>query len=570
MSNPVSVAFFSLEIGLTTTMPNYAGGLGILAGDMLKSAADLNLNVVGVSLLYSKGIFQQAINSKGEQTEFYLDWQPKELLKLRPEHWYLKIDNRPVKVQIWEYHLSRADGQHNPIYFLDTNCPENHPEDRLITSELYPSDEIVWLKQQIVLGLGGVQALQILGYPWFDVYHLNESHDMFVLVELRKQLGSWEKVKAKSVITVHTPLPGAHKIVKLNQIKKFLGPDYEEVFEDEFFLNSEFNQTEFAIHFSKYANGVAIKHGITTQQTYPQYTIEAVTNGIHPKTWTNPYLQEILNQYIPDWAINPANLRLANRIPANLILEAHKKAKIDLIEFIAKITGEVLDAHVFTIAFARRKVPYKRANLIFSNLNKLNQIAEDNGGLQLVFSGKAWPTDMQGKQILKDLFDIKKQLSKAVKLVFIPNYNITVASKLVAGVDLWLNTPLIPWEASGTSGMKANLNGIPNFSVLDGWWLEGWLEGVTGWAIGDESGNLDKELTDLYEKLEKLILPTYHNKSQWVQIMINCIAINGSYFNTHRVMLDYLTKAYSKTLQENYYLVANPRLVSILENTLAN
>ncbi len=568
MPKPISVVFFSFEIGLTATMPNYAGGLGILAGDILKSSADLNLNVVGVSLLYSKGIFQQAINSEGEQTEFYLDWQPQQLLKLRPEQWYLKIDNRLVKVQIWEYSLTRTDGQHNHIYFLDTNCPENHPEDRLITNELYPSDETVWLKQQILLGLGGVQALQILGYPWFGTYHLNESHDMFVLVELRKQLGDWEKVKEKSVITIHTPLPGAHRIVNLNQIKKFLDPNYEEVFNDEFFVNNEFNQTEFAIHFSKYANGVAIKHGLTTQQTYPKYTIEAVTNGVHPKTWVSPYLQEIFNQYIPDWSINPTSLRLATRIPANLILEAHKRAKTELIEFIAKTTGEILDPHLFTIAFARRKVPYKRANLIFSNLSKLNQIAEDNGGLQLVFSGKAWPTDLKGKQILKEIFDIKKHLSKAIKVVFIPNYNMDIASKLVAGVDLWLNTPLIPWEASGTSGMKANLNGIPNFSVLDGWWIEGWLEGVTGWAIGDESGDLNKEITDLYDKLEKLILPIYHNKSQWAQIMTNCIAINGSYFNTHRVMLDYLTKAYNKTLQKDYSLVTNSRLVSVLENTM--
>ena len=548
----VSVAFFSFEIGLDSKIPNYAGGLGVLAGDMLKSSADLNLNVVGISLLYSKGVFQQKLDSNGIQTEFYLDWKPADFMAQRDEFVEIKLDNRVVKIKIWEYKLKRTDGEGNPIYFLDTNCPENQPEDREICSELYPANEEIWLKQQIVLGIGGVKALQTLGYTYFDNYHLNESHDMFVLFELKKQLRSWQRVKQKVVVTIHTPLPAAHKILKIQKIKRILDSAYFEIFEDKFFDKDEFNQTQFVIHFSKYANGVALKHGITTQQTYPNYQINSITNGVHPQTWIGSHLQKLFDTYLQNWRTNPAMFRFIYKIPNEKLLEAHKLAKQDLIKMIKEQTGEVLEEKVFTICFARRKVAYKRPLFLFSDIDRLNKIANQNGGLQIVFTGKAWPTDIQGKQLLERLFDLKNKLSKAIKIVFIPNYNMNIAYKLVSGADLWLNSPMIPWEASGTSGMKASLNGVPNFSVLDGWWIEGWIEGVTGWAIGDGSGDEHSEIEDLYNKLEKVILPTYQDESKWSQLMSNCIGINGSYFNTHRVMSDYLAQAYSKLLkQEN-------------------
>ncbi len=561
----ISTAFFSFEIGLDSKIPNYAGGLGILAGDMLKSSADLNLNVVGVSLLYSKGVFQQRLDSNGIQTEFYLDWKPTDFMVQRDEFVEIKLDNRVVKIKIWEYKLKRTDGGENFIYFLDTNCPENEPEDREICSELYPANEEIWLKQQIILGIGGVKALQALGYPYFDNYHLNESHDMFVLFELKKQLKSWQKVKQKVVVTIHTPLPGAHKILKIEEIKKILDPEYLEIFEDQFFDKDEFNQTQFVVHFSKYANGVALKHGITTQQTYPDYEINSITNGIHPQTWASPHMQKLFDTYLKNWRTNPAMFHFIYKIPNEKLLEAHKLAKQDLIKMIKEQTGEVLEEKVFTICSARRKVAYKRPLFLFSDINRLNQIADQNGGLQIVFAGKAWPKYAQGKQLLKDLFELKNKLSNKINVVFVPNYNMDIAYKLVSGADLWLNSPMIPWEASGTSGMKASLNGVPNFSVLDGWWIEGWVEGVTGWAIGDESGDERSEIEDLYNKLEKVILPTYQDKSKWGQLMSNCIGINASYFNTHRVMSDYLAKAYSKHLkQENitlltrYFITHNP------------
>jgi starch phosphorylase len=568
MSISISVALFSFEVGLTAAMPNYAGGLGILTGDMLKSAADLNLDVVGVSLLYSQGVFQQKIDTQGHQTEFYLDWNPEPLLVLRTETITLHLEQRPVKVKLWEYQLPRQDGKTNSIYFLDTNCPENHPEDRLITSELYPSNKELWLKQQILLGIGGVQALHALGYPVFANYHLNESHDMFVLIELHKLFGNWQEVKKRAVTTIHTPLPEAHRAIRISHLKKLLDHSYHHLFDDPFFRHDQFNQTEFAIHFSKYANGVAIKHGNTTQKTYPNYQIDAITNGVHPQTWANPHLQKLFDEYLPNWQFNPNVLRLVHKIPPSLLWQAHKQAKRDLINLVYQTTGQTLDSEVFTIGFARRKVAYKRPNFIFSKIDKLNQIAEKYSGLQLVFAGKAWYNDLEGKKLLKQMFQHKAKLSSKIQLVFIPNYNMSVAAKMVAGVDLWLNNPIIPLEASGTSGMKANLNGVPNFSVLDGWWLEGWLEGITGWAIGDESGDVEKEIFDLYHKLETVILPTYYEQTQWIQIAANCIGINASQFNTHRVMSDYLTKAYNKVFQENSYLETNPQLVSVLENTV--
>ncbi len=542
-----SIAFFSFEIGLDNRIPSYAGGLGILAGDMLKSATDMNLDMLGVSLLYSKGIFQQALDEDGNQTEFYADWEPAKFMRLLEETFYIKIENRRVRVQIWEYFLEGSSGHKNPIYFLDTNCRENEEIDQLICKEVYPNDQTVWLKQQILLGLGSIQALKLLKYPVLDNYHLNESHDMFVLLGLRKELGSWEEVKKRAITTVHTPLPGAHKSLEMSKIEQILDSRYFQLFPEQDRQSGELNQTEFAIRFSKYANGVALKHEEVTQQTYPEYQIDSVTNGVHPGTWLAKPLQKILDQHLPRWRQDPIKLRLADRLPEADLYAAHSLAKQDLIDFVKDQTGENLSLKVFTIGFARRAVSYKRANFIFSDFARLEEIAEKNGGLQIIFAGKASPADGPGKEIIRSLFAYKSRASENLKIVYLPNYNMEISSKMVAGCDLWLNNPMVPLEASGTSGMKANLNGVPNFSALDGWWIEGWVEGVTGWSIGKEINdeeNKIKEIEDVYGKLENKILPTYRDHTEWVKIMKKCIAVNGSYFHTHRVLMEYLSEAY--------------------------
>jgi glycogen phosphorylase len=544
----VSTAYFSMEIGFDERIPNYAGGLGILAGDTIKAALDLNYNMVAVTLLYKNGYFMQQIDSKGQQTEVADIWDYQNILHKLSVTTTITILNEKVDIQIWQYSLASKDHQ-VPIYFLDTDLPANSDLIRSLSSNLYPTQN--QLLQEAILGIGGVQALLDLGYQLFDNYHLNETHASMVTLALLEKLNDPIEVKQRICFTTHTPLIGGHEKWSKDQLGSLLDAKYLKHIPAKLWEQDDtLNMAKLCLEFCKYANGVALKHQEVSQQMYPEYTIKGVTNGIHSSTWTSLYLANIFDKQIPEWRVWSFSLREAIKINDNQILEAHKLAKRDLILEIKKYsefneTG--FDPSVFTIGFARRAAGYKRHNFIFTDLLKLEEIAKKHGGLQFVFAGKAYPTDTEGKKVIQQIHEINKKTSNNIKIIFIPNYNMRIGKLITNGVDLWLNNPIPPLEASGTSGMKASLNGVPNFSILDGWWIEGCIEGVTGWAIGEICEGdrcIADELKSMYSKLDEVILPLFADSTKWARIMKQSIAINGSYFNTHRMLMEYITEAY--------------------------
>ena len=556
------IAYFSMEIGLTTEMPTYSGGLGVLAGDTIKSAADLKLPMVAVTLLSRKGYFRQTFSEDGWQQESAVDWRPEDLLELLPGKALVTIESRDVKVQAWMYRVQSPTGGEVPVLLLDTDISGNLPEDRKITDHLYGGDKSYRLKQEIVLGIGGARLLQILGFQ-VRKYHLNEGHASLLTLELLNhhrrpvedtwdERASWDTtaVQEKCVFTTHTPVEAGHDCFSYDLVTRIMGEVIPLKLLNELGGKDELNMTMLALNLSHFVNGVAKKHGEVSQALFPGFKIHAITNGIHPFTWASPYLMTLYDKYLPGWANEPELLVRVDNIPDQEIYEAHAGAKAYLFLYIEETTGIKLDQELLTIGFARRATAYKRANMIFTDPQRLLKIGADK--LQLVFAGKAHPQDDDGKQMIQEIRQQTNSFGDKLKIVYLPNYNMDVASRMIPGVDVWLNNPLRPLEASGTSGMKAALNGVPNFSVLDGWWIEGHIEGVTGWSIGPPStetttsvNHSDEDAKDLYKKLEETILPLYYeDRAGWIKLMKNAIGKNAYYFNTHVMMRRYVTDAY--------------------------
>jgi glycogen phosphorylase len=558
------IAYFSMEIGVKNDIPTYSGGLGILAGDTIKSAADLNLPLVAVTLITRKGYFTQEIDANGWQKEKPVTWDPAHDMKLLPQKTKVQIEGRDVFIQAWLYMVVSPTGGKVPILFLDTDLPENAPQDREITDSLYGGDSTYRIKQEVVLGMGGVLMLQALEFH-IKKYHLNEGHASFLALELLLQFkrdiesvwderSVWDvaRVRDLCVFTTHTPVEAGHDKFPYPLVKQVLGEIIPfEVLKDLAGKDS-LNMTLLALNLSKYINGVAKKHGEVSQHMFPGYHIHAITNGVHTFTWTCSQMAKLFDKYIPGWANEPELFVRSGIIPELELWEAHREAKRKLMEYVGQATGEVMDPNDLTIGFARRATAYKRPHLLFHNIDRLLQIIE-KGNLQIIYAGKAHPHDDNGKRIIQGIHEYRQRLRGKVKIAFLPGYDMDIALKLVSGVDVWLNTPLRPLEASGTSGMKAAHNGVLNFSVLDGWWIEGHIEGFTGWAIGamptetTQPGTSDAEdAADLYDKLENLIIPAYYNpdKSGWSRMMKNAISKNAYYFNSHRMMRRYVTEAY--------------------------
>lgn len=556
------IAYFSMEIGLTAEIPSYSGGLGILAGDTIRSAADLKLPMVGITLLSRKGYFRQTFTESGWQQENPVDWNPEDLLELLPDKGLVTIEKRDVKVQAWLYRVQSPTGGQVPVLFLDTDIPGNLAEDRSITDQLYGGDREYRLKQEIVLGIGGARLLQVLGFQ-LRKYHLNEGHASLLTLELLNHYrlhveDTWDeraawginRVQEKCVFTTHTPVDAGHDRFPYTMVERVLGDMVPMELLKELAGRHELNTTMLALNLSHFVNGVAKKHGKVSQALFPGFEIHAITNGIHSFTWASPYMMTLFDRYLPGWANEPELLVRVDNIPDQEIEDAHAGAKAYLFQYIAETTGVVLDPAILTIGFARRAAAYKRANMIFTDPQRLRQIS--GGRLQFVFAGKAHPHDEQGKRMIQEIIAQAAALGDELKIVYLPNYNMDVASRLIPGVDLWLNNPQRPLEASGTSGMKAALNGVPNFSVLDGWWIEGHIEGVTGWAIGPsptetsiDVNHSDEDVEDLYRKLEETIIPLYYeDRPGWLKVMKNAIGKNAYYFNTHVMMRRYVTEAY--------------------------
>lgn len=551
-----SIAYFSMEIGIDSRVPTYSGGLGVLAGDTIKSCADLKVPMVAISLLYEKGYFYQKLDTQGNQQELPVEWCPKDFLKPLPNKVKVQIENRTVTIGAWQYDVLGITCYSVPIIFLDTDLQENTEFDKGFNDYLYGGDERYRLAQEIILGIGGVRMLNELGYTEIKKYHLNEGHASLLTLELlierkgkQEPIWDFEVVRELCVFTTHTPVPAGHDQFSYDLVKSILG-DFMPLDILKMLAGEErLNMTLLALNLSKYVNGVAKKHGEISKTMFLGYSIDSITNGVHSYTWTASSFKQLYDQYIPGWANDSFSLRYALSIPKDQIWQAHMEAKKILIDYINKETNLGFEYETFTIGFARRAAVYKRADLIFSDLNRLRHISNNVGKIQLVFAGKAHPKDWPGKELIKRIFSNINQLRNQVKIIYLENYDIELAKMITSGVDLWLNTPQKPNEASGTSGMKAAHNGIPNFSVLDGWWIEGCIEGVTGWSIGaktaEPTNNSKDDALGLYEKLEKVIVPMfYKNRDKWLEIMQHSIAINASFFNTQRMVQQYVLNAY--------------------------
>ncbi len=551
------IAYFSMEIALRNEIQTYAGGLGMLAGDTMRSANDLDLPMVAVSLMSRAGYFRQEIDAQGRQLEHPATWEPGRWALQLNAKIAVPIDGRMVWICAWLYVLQGSMGGRQPVLLLDTDLNENSSEDRELTHYLYGGDNVYRLKQEIVLGIGGVRLLQALGFT-IRHYHMNEGHSALLGLELMRRFTYSEeelrpgesrydipRVRDLCSFTTHTPVEAGHDRFPYELVQRVLddGFDIEEI--KHLAGEDSLNMTRLALNLSEYINGVAKKHAEVANAMFPGYLVHAITNGVHPYTWASEGFRQLYDHYLPSWCHEPQLLmRVDCCIPDNAIWQAHAQAKQHLIEKVQALTGVVLKPNVPIFGFARRMTAYKRPSLLFSNFERLQTIARKQP-FQIVLAGKAHPRDEDGKHLIEQLHAQARTLAGAIPIAYLPDYDLAMAQTLTAGVDVWLNTPLPPFEASGTSGMKAALNGVPNFSVLDGWWIEGCLEGVTGWAIDDKTGMVDGSPHALYDKLEQVVLPLYYGAREgWVKVMKGAISKNASYFNSHRMMRRYATEAY--------------------------
>ncbi len=557
MSQP-EIAYFSMEIAVDAAMPTYSGGLGVLAGDMLRGAADREVPMVAVTLLHRKGYFRQTLDQTGRQIEGPEQWTPADKLESLGAAAQITLEGRPVRIRAWRYDVRGVSGHSVPIYFLDTNLNENDAAARILTDTLYGDGQTYRLSQEAVLGLGGLEILESLSHQALRVYHLNEGHSALLalgLLERQKKLAGREAatadaidaVRRSCVFTTHTPVPAGHDQFSKELARQVLGGEYLSALEtSEGLHDGTLNMTYLALRFSHYINGVAMHHGEISRGMFPDYPVRAITNGVHAVTWSSPPFCDLYDRHVPEWREDNLYLRYAIGIPLEEIRAAHLAAKRKLLDEIRTRTGRTLDEKMMTIGFARRAAAYKRLEMFFNDCERLKWIASHVGPLQVVCGGKAHPQDEEGKQSIKRVFAAAAKLENSVPVVYVENYDLGWARLLTSGVDLWLNTPLPPQESSGTSGMKAALNGVPSLSVLDGWWIEGHVEGFTGWSIengaaGDSSG----ELSSLYGKLARVILPMYYGQPKaYDQVMRYTIALNASFFNTQRMIEQYVANAY--------------------------
>ncbi|MCC6426803.1 MAG: alpha-glucan family phosphorylase [Phycisphaerales bacterium] len=576
------IAYFSMEIGLEPHIPTYSGGLGILAGDTLRAAADMGLPYAGVTLLYRNGYFTQRLVN-GQQVEDPTAWKPESIIEEMPQRGYVPIEGRQVHVRAFRLMLKGVGGRYVPVYYLDTDVPENTPDDRKITQTLYTGNSDWRIKQEAILGIGGRRMLRAFTHD-AACFHMNEGHAVFLTVELLSEhLARFDKsridedairqAQRQCVFTTHTPIEAGHDRFPIDRVKAIIGnhPVFDRP--DLYGKDDVLNTTILALNLSRFANGVARKHGEVSRAMFPHHKVDSITNGVHAGSWVCKSIANLFDEHIPTWRHTNSDLRLAGAIPSQSLWDAHQHAKHELIDMIEEQTGAEFDPEVFTICFARRATAYKRAAMLISDPDRLRRIAKSAGRIQVIYAGKAHPHDGVGKGIIKQINDAIAQLcaenklgadNRDIKLTFLPNYDIGLARKMVAGSDLWLNTPEPPMEASGTSGMKAALNGVPSLSTMDGWWIEGCVEGVTGWGIGQvpkvegslvgqklgvgaSSDLFHRDAAEMYDKLEHAVLPTYYrHRERWIEIMKSAISVNGSHFTTERMLRDYLMKAYDE------------------------
>ena len=624
-SDASQIAYFSLEYGLTECMPIYSGGLGILAADHLKSSSDLGLPLVGVGLLYQEGYFQQYLNAEGWQQESYPDNDffnmPVQLIKWN-EHTETTVDieypDGPVSARIWKAEIGKV-----PLYLLDTNISTNRPAAQKISAQLYGGDGEMRIRQEILLGIGGIRALRVLGINPL-VCHMNEGHAAFLALErirllMQEQHLSFaearEAVAAGNVFTTHTPVPAGNDIFSPDLIEKYFYHYYPQLgLTREQFLdlgreqpgnqNEGFCMTVLALRLAGYTNGVSKIHGTVTRNMWKniwpalphdEIPITSVTNGVHPSSWISNEMAELFNRYLgPRWIYDPCNEEIWKRvseIPDEELWRTHERRRERLVAFarrhlkvhllkrkkstreIAR-AAEVLNPEALTIGFARRFAAYKRATLIFKNPDRLARILSNRDKpVQIIFAGKAHPKDNEGKDLIRQIINFARSDLFRNRIVFIEDYDMALARYMVQGVDIWLNNPRKLLEASGTSGMKAAFNGAINLSVLDGWWWEAYSN-ETGWAIGKEEEYEDPnyqdevESSELYDLLEKEIIPLFYNRGEdglprsWIALMKSMMQALCPVFNTNRMVYEYNQRFYQPLMRRYRELSADNFLLA--------
>ena len=587
MTDDRRVAYFSMEIAVDPAIPTYAGGLGILAGDTLRSCADLSVPILAVTLLHRKGYLTQTFDPAGWQRELQTEWKVEERLTELPERTSVQIENRTVSLRAWRYELVGLSGAKVPVLFLDADLPENSDWDRTLTHFLYGGDAYYRICQEVILGIGGVRMIRALGYGNVQRFHMNEGHASLLTLELLNEAAKHDgrnsitrtdidAVQSRCIFTTHTPVAAGHDQFAMDLVGRvFAGGrgflDKSDVFRDDlvrrvvkmdpangdmstlFTRQNTLNLTHLALNLSHYVNGVARRHAEVSRLMFGKHQVDAISNGVHAATWTAPSFQRLFDLQIPGWRADNYSLRYALSISPHELWDAHIEAKNRLLANVREKAHVDLDPQILTLGFARRSTPYKRPDLLLSNPGRLEAIAARVGKLQIIFGGKAHPNDSGGKEIIQRILRMKDTPPSGVRIIYLENYDMQIARLMTAGVDVWLNTPLPPLEASGTSGMKAALNGVPSLSILDGWWLEGCIEGVTGWAIGDHrvsaAAEADRNVRDatlLYDQLELVVAPLfYRDRPRFIEVMRHAIALNGSFFNTQRMVQQYVSKAYA-------------------------
>jgi starch phosphorylase len=516
--------------------------------------------MVGITLLHRKGYFQQKLDAAGNQSELPVEWSPDRVLEKQNLVVTIPLEGRQVKIRPWRYQVRGAGGHVVPVYLLDTQLPENSTWDQTLTDTLYGGDNHYRLCQEIVLGMGGLAVLRALGYEKTLQYHMNEGHAALVTLALLEENlkgrgllnfsdADIDAVRSQCIFTTHTPVSAGHDAFAWDLVRDLLGGERTEALRNiQCCVTGGLDMTHLAMRFSRYINAVALKHQETANGLFPRHSISSITNGVHAVTWTSPPMRALFDKYLPGWRRDNNYLRSAVTIPLHEVRSAHFEAKRQLLDEVRRRNGVELNETVLTLGFARRATAYKRPDLLLSNFDRLIAIARQAGPLQIVFGGKAHPRDSVGKDLIRRIHDAAHHLRHEVPIVYLENYDMALGQTLTSGVDIWVNNPIRPLEASGTSGMKAALNGVPSFSVLDGWWVEGHTEGVTGWSIGDGTeprNDSSLEIARMYDKLEKTIVPLYYSRTAaFTEVMRWAIALNGSFFNTQRMVSQYAAMAY--------------------------
>ena len=549
-----TIGYLSMEIGLDASIPTYAGGLGVLAGDTVRAAADLGLTFVAATLLYRDGYFTQRIDSSGRQTEVPTRWRPEDSMVQVDALVSVPVFGRRVYIRAWRRIVRGVHGHEVLVYFLDTDFDLNHPDDRKITASLYASGSERRLAQEIVLGIGARRMLRAIGHE-IDLFHLNEGHASLLAVELLSEqicvknsntidASMIEAVRNRCIFTTHTPIPGGHDQFPLAMARAAVGDHPIFNRPDLCAQDGNFHTTRMLINLCGRVNGVSRRHAEVTRAMFPGAAITSVTNGVHTAYWTSPPLARLYDRACPGWRADPSDLHHVLAVSDADMLAAHAEAKQDMVAHVRRVTGVAFDPRRLTLAFARRQTEYKRPAMLLSDPARLAEIGKAAGGLQIVYSGKAHPGDGIGRDIIRGIHETAARMGDAVRVVFLPDYDMDQARIIVAGVDVWVNTPRPPIEASGTSGMKAAANGVPSLSSRDGWWLEGCVDGVTGWFFGGEGTSDDADARDLYTVLEKRVAPLYRDPAGFATVMKHAVALNGPQFSAHRMIAEYASRLY--------------------------